>query len=180
MNMRPEVDSDEIVVRIAYERAFWRRAMTGWWQSVVPPEPFARRILFWTVIWFGVGLFAIALSAAGLSPTLVLWCLGGAGLMVGVFGYLQHTRMERFWDEIGNHWDRAGETHATFGPSGIRLTDDVSQRHLTWAGLDAIRKIRGGTVLRAGISMIVIPDSVLPDGMKGDSFRSRMRAWKAS
>jgi len=180
MNMRPEVGTGQIVVRFGYKREIWRRAMTGWWQSVVPPAPLLRRSIFWAVIWFGVGLFSVALGAAGLSPSLVLWCLAGAGLMVGVFGFLQRTRMEQFWNEIGRHWDRAGETEATFGPSGIKVVDAVSHRHLGWSGIDAIRTVRGGTVFRSGISILVVPDSDLPHGLNAEEFRSRLKAWKTS
>ncbi len=176
MNMSPGIEVDRIEVTVRYDRALWRRAMTGWWQSVVPPQPFAQRAIFWAVVWFGVGLFAGGLAIAGLPASLVLWVLAGAGLMVGVFGYLQRTRMGRFWDEIGRHWDRAGETRIVFGPAGVDITDQVSQRRLDWAGVDAIRAVQGGTVIRSGISMIVVPDSAL--GMEPSALRAQLADWR--
>ena len=169
-------EDGRIVATVRYDRALWRRAMTGWWQSVVPPAPFVQRAVFWAVVWLCVGLFAGALGLAGLAPTLVLWCLAGAGLMVGVFAYLQRTRMSRFWDEIGRHWDRAGETEMAFGPDGIEMRDEVSRRSLGWDAVDAVRAVRGGTVIRSGSSMIVVPDAALD--MAGAEFRARVAGWR--
>ena len=103
---------------------------------------------------------------------------GGAGVLIAVFTYLQRTRMARFWDVIGGHWDRAGATRAEFGPEGVTLTDDVSRRALDWAGIDAVAKVRGATVLRSGISMTVIPDTALPEGLDAQTFRARLRDWR--
>jgi len=172
------LSTEPIVVRVAYERALWRRAMTGWWQSVVPPAPFARRAIFWAVVWFVIGVFAVAVTVVGLPPTVVLWGLCGAGLMIGVFGYLQRTRMEQFWDEIGRHWDRAGDTEMTFGPDGIELVDTVSRRAHGWQAVDAIKAVQGGTVIRSGISMIVVADAALP--MPPEVFRKTIAAWRQS
>ena len=152
------------------------QAMTGWWQSVVPPPPFAQRAVFWAGVWLGVALFTGGLAVAGLAPSLVLWGLAGAGLMVGVFGYLQRTRMGRFWDEIGRHWDRAGETRITFGPDGVEIADRVSHRRLDWDGIDAVRAVQGGTVIRSGISMIVVPDAALE--MEPPALRAQLAAWR--
>ncbi len=176
MNVSPEIAAERIEVTFRYERELWRRAMTGWWQSVVTPTPFAQRAVFWAGVWLAIGLFAGGLAVAGLPPSLVLWGLAGAGLMVGVFGYLQRTRMGRFWDEIGRHWDRAGETRIAFGPDGLEIADQVSHRRLGWSGVDAIRAVQGGTVIRSGISMIVIPDSALDVGATG--FRGQLAAWR--
>ncbi|MXQ09590.1 hypothetical protein GQ651_17225 [Alphaproteobacteria bacterium GH1-50] len=170
--------TDSISVEIVYDRALWRRAMTGWWQSVVPPAPFARRAFFWAGVWLAIAVFAGALGLAGLSPMLVLWGLVGAGFMVGVFGFLQRTRMGRFWDEIGRHWERAGVTRAVFGGRGISLSDDVGERRLDWQGVDAIRAVSGGTVIRSGISMIVVPDDALD--MPGPEFRSKLTEWRGA
>ena len=64
MTATPAMDTDRILVCVSYERALWRRAMTGWWQSVVPPAPFARRALFWAIFCFLVGIFAAAIAVA--------------------------------------------------------------------------------------------------------------------
>ncbi len=170
--------SDQIIVHMTYDRALWRRAMTGWWQSVVPPVPFVRRALFWAGVWFVIGAFALAVTTAGLSPLVVLWGLCGAGLMVGVFGYLQRTRMEQFWDEIGRHWDRAGATRLTFGPDGMEIVDEVSNRAFGWAAIDAIGPVRAGTVFRSGIAMIVVADSALPVDLPPEKFRNRIAEWR--
>ena len=168
--------TESIAVEIAYDRALWRRAMTGWWQSVVPPAPFARRAFFWAGVWLAIAVFAGGLALAGLSPLLALWGLVGAGFMVGVFGFLQRTRMSRFWDEIGGHWQRAGVTRAVFGADGISLSDEVGQRRLDWRGIDAIRGVAGGTVIRSGISMIVVPDDALK--ISAPEFRAKLAEWR--
>lgn len=180
MTATPAMDTDRILVRVSYERALWRRAMTGWWQSVVPPASFARRALFWAVVWFLIGIFSVAIAVAGRSPIVVLWGLCGAGLMAGVFGYLQRTRMEQFWDEIGRHWDRAGDTELIFGPDGIELADSVSRRSMGWQAVDAIRPVQGGTVIRSGISMIVVADHALPANLTADAFRLALTDWRQS
>ena len=108
--------SDPVTVTFTYERKLWRRAMTGWWQSVVPPAPFVQRAIFWAIVWFGIALLAGAVSMFGFPLGYVGAGLIGAGFLIGVFAYLQRTRMSRFWDVIGTHWDRAGETRAEFGP----------------------------------------------------------------
>lgn len=169
--------SDEITLRFSYERALWRRAMTGWWRSVVPPEPFIKRAIFWAVIWLCIGLVTLAIAATGQTPYLMAAGLIGAGILIVVFAYLQRTRMSRFWDIVGAHWDRAGEMEAGFDADGVTLQDSVSKRNLQWSAIDAIKGVRGATVLRSGISMIVIPDRALPEGMKADAFRTRLNEW---
>ena len=170
--------SAPISVSFTYDRKLWRRAMTGWWQSVVPPAPFVQRAIFWAVVWFGVALLAGAVSVFGFPPGYVGAGLVGAGVLVAIFTYLQRTRMGRFWDVIGGHWDKAGETRADFGPEGVTLTDAVSRRELAWSGVDAVARVRGGTVLRSGISMMVIPDTALPEGLDAPAFRARLRDWR--
>lgn len=173
-----EADDVSINVTFSYERQLWRRAMTGWWQSVVPPAPFVQRAIFWAVVWIAIGALAGAVNIFGLSPYYVLAGLIGAGILVGVFAYLQRTRMSQFWNVIGTHWDQAGETRARFGPEGLTLTDNVSRRDLQWSAIDAIATVRGGTVLRSGISMTVVPDATLPDGLTGKAFRAQLSAWR--
>lgn len=170
----------EIVVRFTYERALWRRAMTGWWRSVVPAEPFLKRAIFWAVIWALIGVLALAIVAAGQSPYLMAAGLLGASVLIAVFTYLQRTRMSRFWDIVGRHWDRAGETEAGFGAAGVSLVDAVSRRDLEWSAIDAIIGVRGGTVMRSGIAMVVIPDAALPQGLGAKAFRARLQDWRQS
>ena len=177
--MKDEAPDRTVRVMIAYDRALWRRAMTGWWQSVVPPAPFVQRAIFWAVIWAGLGMLAGAVTIWGLTPYYVVAGLIGAALLIGVFTYLQRTRMSQFWNVIGTHWDRAGMTEAVFGPTGVTLTDAVSHRELSWAAIDAVAAVRGGTVLRSGISMIAVPDAALPDGMTARDFRSRLATWRS-
>lgn len=171
-------NDDRIVVRIAYDRALWRRAMTGWWQSVVPPAPFVKRAVFWALVWFAIGALTLFLSVLDIAPSYVAAGLIGAAFLIGIFGYLQRTRMDRFWDVIGNHWDKAGETEAVFGPDGMTLTDAVSRREFDWDAIDAVKGQRGVTVIRSGISMIAVPDGALPNGMTGKEFRARLGAWR--
>lgn len=170
----------EIRLTLTYDRTMWRSAMTAWWQSVVPPAPFIQRAIFWAVVWGLIGILALVITAVGLTPYYVFAGLIGAAFLVGVFGYLQRTRMERFWDVVGRHWDKAGQTRAVFGPKGILLTDDVSRRDLQWEAVDAIRGQRGVTVIRSGFSMIAVPDSALPDQMTGKVFRAQLQDWRRS
>lgn len=154
--------------------------MTGWWQSVVPPAPFVQRAIFWAIVWAGIGLLAGAVTLFGLTPWFVLAGLAGAAVLILVFVYLQRTRMARFWDVIGTHWDRAGDTLATFSAEGVVLVDRVSRRELDWPAIDAIRGVRGVTVLRSGIAMIAIPDATLPGGLNPRDFRARLEAWRSA
>jgi len=174
--MRDDIDS--LTLTFAYDRPLWRRAMTGWWRSVVPPDPFVKRAIFWAVVWFAIGALTLTLSALDIGPSYVFAGLIGAAFLIGVFGYLQRTRMSRFWDVVGTHWDRAGETTATFHADGLTLRDSVSHREYAWAAIDAVKAQRGVTVLRSGISMIAIPDRALPEGMDAKAFRARLTAWR--
>lgn len=167
-----------IRVTVAYDRALWRRAMTGWWQSVVPPARFASRAIFWAVIWGLIGILAMIVTAAGLTPYYVVAGLIGAAFLVGVFGYLQRTRMSRFWDVLGDHWHKAGDTEAVFAPDGLVLTDAVSRREFAWDAIDAVKGVRGATVLRSGFSMVAVPDACLPEGISGKSFRMQIDTWR--
>lgn len=172
------LSNNAIVVTFTYNRALSRRAMTGWWQSVVPPEPFLKRAITWAVIWFGILGIALAVAAFGLTPWLVGAGLIGAGAMIASFAFLQRTRMSRFWDELGRHWDRAGETEVQFDSGGLVIRDNVSQRTLTWSAIDAVKAVRGGTVFRSGISMLVIPDLALPRTHKPKAFREQVTEWR--
>jgi len=165
-------------VRFAYERKLWRRAMTGWWRSVVPPRPFVQRAIVWAVIWGAIGILAGAMTLFGLTPTYVVAGLVGAGVLVVGFVYLQRTRMGQFWNVLGRHWEKAGETEAVFGPQGVTLTDAVSRREMTWAAVDAVASVRGATVLRSGISMIAVPDAALPEDLSPRDFRARLTGWR--
>lgn len=177
--MRDDNAESSIRVNITYDRVLWRRAMTGWWQSVVPPAPFVQRAIFWAIVWFAIGVLTLGLNAAGIAPSYVFAGLIGAAFLIGVFGYLQRTRMGRFWDVVGAHWDKAGRTDAVFGPDGVTLTDAVSRRVLKWAAIDAVAVRRGVTILRTGIAMIAVPDKDLPDGMTGADFRARLDEWRS-
>ncbi|MEK6215756.1 MAG: hypothetical protein N2B03_00915 [Boseongicola sp.] len=167
-------------VTFSYNRARSRRAMSGGWQSVVPPEPFLKRAIKWAVIWFGILGIALAVAAFGLTPWFVGAGLIGAGVMIATFTYLQRTRMSRFWDELGRHWDRAGETEVRLDASGLSIRDKVSQRTLAWDAVDAVKAVRGGTVFRSGISMLVIPDAALLNGLKPNEFRAQIAVWRKS
>ena len=169
---------ETITLRIDYDRKLWRRAMSGWWRGVVPSAPFLQRAIFWAVVWVLIALLAAGITALGLTPYYVLAGLIGAAFLVGVFGYLQRTRMSRFWDVVGTHWDKAGTTEAVFGPDGISMTDAVSRREFSWSAIDAVNAQRGVTVFRTGFSMIAVPDIVLPDGMTGKAFRAQLAAWR--
>ncbi len=172
--------AETITLTFSYDRPLWRSAMTGWWQSVVPSAPFVQRAIFWAVVWSAIGVLTLGLYALDIGPEFVLAGLIGAAFLIGVFGYLQRTRMDRFWDVVGQHWDRAGQTEAVFGPNGISLTDDVSRRELSWGAVDAIAGRKGVTVIRSGISMIAVPDRALPPDLDAKSFRTRLRDWRAA
>ena len=181
MEDRKAIDEAEtITLTFSYDRPLWRSAMTGWWQSVVPPVPFLQRAFFWAVVWFAIGVLTLGLYTLGIGPRFVLAGLIGAAFLIGVFGYLQRTRMDRFWDVMGQHWDRAGQTEAVFGPHGISLTDEVSRRELSWGSVDAIAGRKGVTVIRPGISMIAVPDMVLPSDLDAKTFRTCLRDWRAA
>ena len=173
-----EVSDAAIIVTFAYNRALSRRAMTGWWRSVVPPEPFLKRAIVWAVIWFVILGISLAVAAFGLTPWFVGAGLIGAGAVIASFTYLQRTRMSRFWDELGRHWDRAGETEVQINASGLAIRDNVSQRTLNWGAIDAVKAVRGGTVFRSGISMLVIPDLALPETLSAKAFREQVTAWR--
>jgi hypothetical protein len=172
--------SDEIVVRYRFDRRLLPRALGGWWRSAMPPAPFIRRVLAWGLIWLGLLMVTLALGAAGIEPVFVVAGLVGAAVLVVWFVVLQRVRMRRFAEIIGSHWDRAGETRATFGPSGAVFATTVTRTDLAWAGVDAIAAVRGATVLRSGVGMLAIPDAALPPGLTPVAFRARLEAWRSA
>ena len=176
--MRDDGTASAIQVTCAYDRELWWSAMTGWWQSVVPPEAFVKRAIFWAVVWLMIGALTLALSVLDIAPSYVFAGLIGAAFLIGVFGYPQRTRMKRCWDVVGSHWDKTGLTQAVFGSEGITSTDAVSEKHLSWVAIDAVKKRFGHTVIRSGISMTVVPDDALPNGMSGSEFRDQIAKWR--
>ena len=88
--------------------------------------------------------------------------------------------MNQFWDEIGLHWERAGNTEMSFSAEGVSIVDKVSERAMGWGAIDAIRPVQGGTVLRSGISMIVIVDQVLLNGLDPQAFRAQLDVWRST
>ena len=170
--------AETITLRIDYDRKLWRRAMSGWWRSVVPPAPFVQRAIFWAVVWVLIALLAAGISAIGLTPYYVFAGLIGAAFLIGVFGFLQRTRMSKFWDVVGTHWDKAGTTEAVFSTGGITMIDNVSHREFSWTAIDAVQGQRGVTAIRTGFAMIAVPDSDLPAGMTGKAFRAKIAEWR--
>ncbi|MEO0917489.1 MAG: hypothetical protein AAFY31_10990 [Pseudomonadota bacterium] len=175
---QPHPSSDVIILQVSDGRAVRQRAMTGLWQSVVPPDPFIKRATFSTCVWLALGALTLTLSVHNIAPSYLFAGLIGATFLIGVFGCLQRTRMERFWNVFGDHWDRAGDTRATFGPDGIEQTDKVSRRHLTRPDIDAITGRRGIILLRSDISKIAIPNASLPELMFGRGFRAQLALWR--
>ena len=172
------LSNDRIVLTIAYDRTFWRRAMKGWWQNVASPAPFVKRAIFWAFVWFGIGALALLPSVLNVAPSYVAAGMIGAAFLIGIFGYLQRMGIERFWDVVDAHWSKAGATEAVFGPDGMTLTDAVPRREFDWDAIDAVKGLRGVTVIRSGISMIAVPDGALPAGKTGKDFRAQLGAWR--
>lgn len=178
MTIESEMEEKALSVTFSYDRKMFRRALSGWWQSAVPPEPFLKRALIWAVIWFALGIGTMVLVALDLTPWFMGAALAGAGSLVLVVGVLQRTRMARFHDVIGAHWDKAGATEAEFSASGVVFRDAISKQSLGWPAINAIASKKGVTVLRTGFQMIAIPDKDLPVGLTPNAFRARLNAWK--
>ncbi len=170
--------SDPITVRFTFDRRLFPRALTGWWQSAVPRPHFINRVIAWALVWGGLLMVTLILGALGIAPAFVGAGVIGAGVLVLGFVILQRLRMRRFVAEIGSHWDRAGETQATFSADGVTFRDTVMLSQLDWAAIVAIVAVRGGTVLRSGVSMVAIPDRALPEGLRPRAFRERLDAWR--
>lgn len=170
--------SEAIHLTTGFDRRHFRRALTGWWQSAVPGPTFTSRVIHWALIWGGLLTLTMVLGYAGIEPVFVLAGLIGAGVLVLAFAILQRTRMGRFFDEIARHWDAAGRAEVVFDEAGLVMEDDVSRLELQWPGVEAVRRARGGTVIRSGMRMIWIPDADLPSGLKARDFRARIRQWR--
>lgn len=168
----------EVRLRLGFEPELFQRALMAWWQSAVPPAPFAARAVHWAVIWGGVLAVALLLGAIGLAPAYAAAGLAGAGVLVLAFAILQRVRMRRFRQVIARHWDAAGVAEAVFDAGGISLRDRVSRLDLDWAGVEAVRGARGVTVIRSGMRMIFVPDRALPDDLPPREFRARLAAWR--
>jgi hypothetical protein len=170
------VSPEAITLRYGFEPAILSRSLMGWWRSVMPPAPFYKRVIQWTMIWIGLLMVTLVLGALGIEPVLVGVAMIGMAVLVVIFVILQRVRMRQFAREIGSHWALAGETVAVIGASGAVFTDAVSRNELSWAAVDAVVGVRGATVLRSGVSMIAIPDRALPEGLSPRAFRARLEA----
>ena len=155
------------------------RAMLGFWRDIVPPPNFVAQVIRWAVVWFLVGGVALLLSAFGQPPAFALAGVAGAAVVMLGFAVLSRVRMRRFHEALGAHWQEAGRTKAWFDATGVRVMDGVGETRLDWRGVDGIAAIRGGTLLRAGISLVVVPDGALPDGLAPAEFRARLEGWRA-
>lgn len=170
--------SEPIRLTTGFDRRNFRRALMGWWQSAVPNATFVSRVVRWALAWGALAVATVVLGYAGIEPVFVLAGMIGAGLLVLAFVFLQRTRMGRFTDRIARHWDAAGEAEVVFDRAGLVMEDAVSRLELQWAGVEAVRAMRGGTVIRSGMRMIWIPDTDLPGGLKPKAFRARIREWR--
>lgn len=172
--------NDEIELRYRFDTKLLPAAMSGWWRSAVPPQKFVHRAVFWAVVWLGLLVLAGAVGKAGLSPSFVIAGILGAGVMVAAFAYLQRRRMRQFYRIVGAHWDATGEISVRFDAKGVDMRDDVSMQRYAWAAIDAVQKAKGATVLRSGMSMIAIPDLVMPEGTSSSDFRAQLNRWRAA
>ena len=171
-------DADVITLQYSFERRLFRRSLWGFWNSAVPRPSAASRIITWVLIWGALLMGTLVLGANGIEPTIVGAGLAGAAILVVGFLILQRTRMSKFAREIDRHGKLAGQTMARFSVAGIRLSDQLSETSLTWAGIDAIVGGRGATVLRSGMAMVTIPNSALPNALTPKAFRSQLNAWR--
>ncbi len=172
--------SERIKISWAHDTAVMRSSLNVWWQTVVPNPSISWRLIFWVLVWIGIFVAAIILGALGLDPAYALAGLAGVAVFIIGFFTLQRTRLTKFYKVLGMHWNEAGKTHASFGPEGVELRDNVSSRRHAWTGIDAIAAAPKSTVLRSGISMIAVPDSALPDELTPDAFRRQLLAWKSN
>ena len=170
--------SAPIRLTTGFDRRHFRRALMGWWQSAVPNASFTSRAVRWAVIWGGLVVVTVVFGYLGIEPVFVLAGMVGAGVLVLAFAVLQRTRMGRFTDRIARHWDAAGEAEVVFDEAGLVMEDAVSRLELRWEGVEAVRAMRGGTVIRSGMRMIWIPDADLPRGLKPKAFRAAIRTWR--
>ena len=154
-------------------------ATVGFWHDVVPPATFVRQVSGWALVWFAVGGVAILLSALGYPPILALGGVVGAGVVMVALAVITNYRLRRFQNSLRGHWQDAGRTTARFDAMGVHVADGVSETKLVWQGIDGISAIRGGTLVRAGISIVVVPDGALPQDLTPEAFRDRLEGWRA-
>ena len=93
---------------------------------------------------------------------------------------LQQYRMGKFYSALAEHWDRTGDMTAEFDETGARFTQEHAQMTFAWSAVDDVVRTRGGTVFRIGMSMITVPDDVLPDGLSPKDFRTQLNAWRTA
>jgi len=170
--------TDRIEATFGFDRRLFRRALTAFWFSAVPRASFRWRVTFWTILWFAL----LAVIGGGTAQGVPWWQIGTViGLGIGVvLVVLQRSRMGRFYDVLGEHWTRTGEMTTRFDALGMRVSQTGSEMRFDWPAVDAMVKIRGGTVFRVGMTMISVPDRALPGGMTGEAFRAQVASWRAA
>ena len=168
--------SEPIVVSYGFDRRLFPRAIMAFWYSAVPRPSASFRVIFWLVLWLCALGIAIAIGATDY-PAWKAWAWV-AGILVGWMILLQQVRLNKFYSVLSEHWDRTGDMIARFDHRGLEIHQSGARMQFEWTAVDSVVRARGGTVFRIGMTMIAIPDHVLPDGMKGREFREKLKSWR--
>jgi len=170
--------SEAVELSFGFERRLFRRALMAFWFSAVPRASFRWRVTFWTLAWLGILAIVMVGSALQISWAFI-WGAVAAGFGIVIL-ILQQSRMARFYSKLGEHWVKTGDMRGTFDATGMRIVQKGIEMRFDWAAVDAVVRVRGGTVFRVGMTMITVPDRALPGGMTGEAFRARLKEWRGA
>ena len=170
--------SDPIVVNYGFDRRLLPRAVMAFWHSAVPRPSPSSQVIVWLIFWLGVLAIAINLSVSDI-PAWKPWAWTVGLLLLWVVA-LQQYRLNKFNNVLSQHWEGCGEMIARFDETGLELHQKGADMRFQWHAVDSMVAARGGTVFRIGMTMIAIPDHVLPDGMSGTDFRNKLKTWRSA
>jgi len=170
--------NDPINVTFGFDKKIFKRAIMAFFFSAVPRPSTRFRLIFWLCVWLTVLAGVIVVGALKIPP---VFAWGGAAAIIGLYILgLQRFRMARFYRALGAHWDRTGDMTAAFNRDGALFTQTGTRMEFAWNAVDDITRARGATVLRIGMSMFAIPDTVIPNGQSPTDFRKQLNEWRGA
>lgn len=142
------------------------------------PRPLRQRLLVGALgLAAGVALAVVYSLLTGQALDLASFALGllTAVLMLGLFRRMALRR------QLQEHLERApAEVTARFDSDGVTLSAEGNRTFARWAAVRDIIAGRGGTILRIGTSVVVVPHAALGD-LSPEAFARAVRTlWKAA
>ncbi len=174
------MSSEPIEFTYREDPALLAAAMTSWSRAEATERSPLKSALLWLAISLVFGA-ALGFGAAFLdiqNAGAVLMALG-IGFLAGLVVWMVTHRMQvRKLIAMGiDTANDRGEISMRFDDEGVHVRSGLGTSLTKWAAYAAVFAIPGGTVLRAGSTVLPFPDSALPEDLTPDMFRDRLNTW---